>query len=360
MKLTLLITGLVTTACIVNAAPAQAQTLPAAARTAFEQKELAPHVLVDPEHYCWGMAVIKWSDGKYHGYYARWPKRYGHAGWMTDCEIAHAVSDKPEGPFKTVGIAIESRNAHGWDIVNAHNPAICVANGKIHLYYIANKLRDDFNVTAEHPYPTDDWLKNNRHDIVRNRQCIGVATADHPAGPFVRAKTPVVEPDNVLFKNIAVNPAVTYQNGKFVMIAKGDDVQKKGWFRIQLVGHADKAEGPFTFQKKPIYMKAQTEDACIWYDQMAKRYHSLIHVMGKRDLAHLISDDSYSWREAEPFMFMKKQFTLSDGTIWKPDRVERPFVLTNEKGQAEWIYLSVSDKEINGNIANRFPEKTKR
>ena len=98
---------------------------------------------------------------------------------MTHCEIAHAVADQPQGPFKTVGVAIKNWNLKGWDIVNAHNPAICVANRKIHLYYIANKLRGDFKVDAEHPELTNEWMTKNRLNIVRNRQCIGVPTERH-------------------------------------------------------------------------------------------------------------------------------------------------------------------------------------
>ncbi len=324
--------------------------IPASAQASFQQKELVPHVLVDPECYCWGMSVIRWSDGKYHGYYARWPKSSEFAGWMTHCEIAHAVADRPEGPFITQGTVIESRHLEGWDIVSAHNPSVCVAEGRIHLYYISNNLRGEFEQEESGPFPSEEWLKKNRLEIVRNRQCIGVASADNPEGPFVRSPKPVVVPHG-RFKNIAVNPAVIYRDGKFIMIAKGDDVRRDGWFRIQLVGHSDQADGPFVFQKKPIYEKVQTEDACIWFDQTDGLYHSVFHVMGKPTLAHLVSNDSFNWREAEPFTFMPKQLELSDGSIWKPARVERPFVLTDDQGHAEWIYLAVADKGIAGNIA---------
>jgi hypothetical protein len=324
--------------------------IPSVARESFVKRSLSPHVLADPDYYVWGMTTLRWKDGKIHGYYSRWPKSRGFDGWLTHCEIAHAVADRPEGPFRTTGTVIESRHMDGWDIVNAHNPAVCVAEGKIHIYYISNKLRGEFEATKEQPFPSDEWLKKNRRTIVRNSQCIGVATADNPTGPFVRTLEPVVVPHGN-FKNIAVNPAVAYHNGKFVMIAKGDDNRRKGWFRIQLVGHADKAAGPFRFQEQAIYDKAQTEDACIWYDQNEALFHSVIHVMGKPVLAHLVSEDSFKWREAEPFTFMRKQIKLSDGSVWKPQRVERPFVLTNEKGRAEWVYLAIADKGISGNLA---------
>jgi hypothetical protein len=59
---------------------------------------------------------------------------------------------------------------------------------------------------------------------------------------------------------------------------------------------------------------------------------------------------SETWAR-EPFTFMHKQFDLSDGSTWKPKRVERPFVLTNKKGRAEWLYLAVLDEGFSGNIA---------
>jgi hypothetical protein len=48
---------------------------------------------------------------------------------------------------------------------------------------------------------------------------------------------------------------------------------------------------------------------------------------------------------------MKKEFAMADGTVWKPDRVERPFVLTDELGRPEWFYVAIKEGNIEGNIA---------
>ena len=324
----------------------QFKEIPSSVKTDFFNDKRNAHVLVNPEYRIWGMAVIKWNDGKYHGYYARWPKKLGHSAWLTDCEIAHAVSDKPEGPFVFKNVVLKSRNEKGWDIINSHNPAICVANGEICLYYISNDMRgklQDVSVLSKEE-------RKKYRKLIRNSQRIGVAIATNPAGPFIRSEKPVVEPDNVLFKNIAVNPAVTYVDGKFVMIMKGDEVDKDGWYRIQLVGHADKPEGPFVFQKKPVYDKVQTEDAGIWYDHQSKIFYMTCHVIGQRDLALFSSKDSYNWNIQE-HVFSKKEIKLDDGTIWKPARVERPFVLTDDNGKPVCLYVAISDKNKNGNIA---------
>ena len=42
---------------------------------------------------------------------------------------------------------------------------------------------------------------------------------------------------------------------------------------------------------------------------------------------------------------------MSDGTVWKPTRVERPFVLTNDKGEPQMIFLAILYRGVSGNIA---------
>ncbi|VGO16339.1 hypothetical protein PDESU_04930 [Pontiella desulfatans] len=327
--------------------------LPFEVKSTFAERKTTAHVFADPGYRIWGMAVIQWADGKYHGYYARWPEALGHDGWMTHCEIAHAVADQSEGPFQYVNTVLESRNPDGWDVNNAHNPAICVVDGKICLYYIANDLRPLYKGDFKTDYPDMEWFQANRK-LVRNAQRIGVAIASDPAGPFVRSKEPVVVPHG-RFINIAVNPAVCYVDGTYTMIMKGDDANKPDtWFRIQLVGHSQFPEGPFTFQQQPVYSKKQTEDAGIWFDQKAGRYYMACHVMGKRDLALFSSNDGKLWQPDRQRVFMKKQFRLADGSVWKPDRVERPFILTDDSGKPVMLYLAVADKDINGNIAVKF------
>ncbi|MGQ1784463.1 glycoside hydrolase family protein [Saccharicrinis sp. GN24d3] len=325
-------------------------TLPTCAVDSFSNHSKTELILVEPDYYVWGLSVVKWN-GAYHAYYSRWNKKYTFNGWMTYSEIAHAVSSKPEGPFEFVNVVLHNKKTTGWDINNAHNPYAIVADGKICLYYISNNIRELFKEgNNKASYPDSIWFKENRTQI-RNSQCIGVAMAENPSGPFVRSRKPVVKPDNSKFKNIAVNPAVIYRNNQFTMIMKGDDMKYDKWFRIQLVGNADNPEGPFDFKQKPVYDEAQTEDACIWYDEILNKYYMVCHVIGKSELALFNSENGVDWQPDERKIFMKKEFTLSDATIWKPKRVERPFVLTNEKGQPIMLYVAVADKDVSGNIA---------
>lgn len=325
------------------------EALPVEIKDNFFAKNRGSNVLVDDHHWIWGLTVLQDDDGRYHGYYARWPDSLEFSAWLTHCEIAHGVADNPEGPFEFQSVVLESRNLDGWDVNNAHNPSVLVAEDKICLYYISNDIRGKYQGDIDENYPDMEWFQENRR-LVRNSQRIGVAIASDPGGPFTRADEPVVEPHGN-FKNIAVNPAVVFVDDKYVMIMKGDDVRHEDVHRIQFVGHADNPEGPFTFQDEPVYAEAQTEDAALWYHNQHKQFYMTVHVMGQPELALFTSGDSHSWQMAENRVFMKKQIQLDDGSVWTPDRLERPFVLTDQQGKPQMLYVAVSDSGVTGNIA---------
>lgn len=48
---------------------------------------------------------------------------------------------------------------------------------------------------------------------------------------------------------------------------------------------------------------------------------------------------------------MKKEIRLNDGTVWKPERFERPFVLTDEQGEPVMLFIAILDKGRTGNIS---------
>ena len=63
-------------------------------------------ILEDPGYNVWCCSPIYGPDGRVHVYYSRWPKEAGHPGWLCACEVAHAVADSPEGPYRTTGVAL--------------------------------------------------------------------------------------------------------------------------------------------------------------------------------------------------------------------------------------------------------------
>jgi hypothetical protein len=328
----------------------RAETIPVSVRDAFKTGETAPHLLAETDQFIWGTSVTRWSDGKYHAYASRWSRAKGFSAWLTDSTIVHAVADRPEGPYRITSTVLKSRNRTGWDLVNAHNPYICRDGDQLHLYYIASRFRGEIEKAAGKPFPSEAWLKKNRSPLVRNSQCIGVASSRQPAGPFERSPEPVVVPHGN-FKNIAVNPAVIQEKGRFLMVMKGDASGKEHLHRIQLVGESKSAAGPFRFSDTPVYAERQTEDACIWFNQKEGDYNMVCHVMGQPDLAWFKSKDGQDWQPAPQPVFMKKEIRLDDGTIWKPKRFERPFVLTDDQGEPIMLFIAILDQGRSGNIA---------
>ena len=89
------------------------------------------------------------------------------------------------------------------------------------------------------------------------------------------------------------------------MIMKGDDVSKEQWFRIQLVGESTLAEGPFKFEKEPVYDNANRRCMYVVRPRIKALFYGLSRY-GKRDLALFYSDNGKDWEPHERSVFMKE------------------------------------------------------
>ena len=77
------------------------------------------------DYWTWCGSVIKGEDNKYHMYASRWTKKLSfEIYWLTNSEIVHAVSDKPEGPYSFSDVVLAPRGEQYWDGKMTHNPAI--------------------------------------------------------------------------------------------------------------------------------------------------------------------------------------------------------------------------------------------
>lgn len=54
-------------------------------------------------------------------------------GWLGHCEIAHAVADQPEGPYKYVSTVLSPRPGY-FDGNTCHNPSIYKIDGRYWLF----------------------------------------------------------------------------------------------------------------------------------------------------------------------------------------------------------------------------------
>ncbi len=106
-------------------------------KMALTAKLIGPAV-EEEDFYNWCVSPIVGEDQKIHIFSARWPKRYGMEGWIEkDAEIAHFVSDRPEGPFKYVNSVLKSDMfVDSLTMKAPHNPRLEYVDGKYILLYI--------------------------------------------------------------------------------------------------------------------------------------------------------------------------------------------------------------------------------
>lgn len=243
--------------------------------------------LIMKNYQVWGGSVIRGKDGKYYMFVSIWPSEYG--SWVTNSQVALAIADKPEGPFKYEKVILPFRDRKFWDGGMSTNPTIRYHEGKYYLFYTGS--------TFDFPSP-EDKLKGNRDERYQkawNNKRIGVAITDHPTGPWKRFNKPIINPrpghwDAV----ITSNPApVIHEDGSVTMIYKS--ITKPYPERIQ---------GPKESQPFLTIGAARSDNVFGDYIRLGEN-DGLITIEGQ--VRHL--EDMYAWYEDGYFHMTVKDFT---------------------------------------------------
>jgi len=336
-------------ACITtrdNAAPANSARkddlhlevlpLPASVRDLMQSLRSGAHILADPDWYVWGASIVHGPDGQYHLFTARWPRRLGFYAWLTHSEIAHAIAEHPEGPYRWLGPALQARGAGHWDQITVHNPRIKQFDGKYYLYYIATNgdVSDDELVEiARVGYSHPKWK------LLRENQRTGVAVADSLNGPWRRMDHPIIEPAGPI-TTLTVNPAIARgPDGTYFMIIKGDKPGTTAFVRNQALATADSPIGPFHIQPNPVIDSFDSEDAAMWFDHDRNRFYVTFHA--DQQIGLLTSADGYVWTAAAHSPLTPKQIHFDNGDTLTPRRMERPFVWLDESGRPALLFVAV-------------------
>lgn len=206
------------------------------AQMALTAKYIGP-AIADANWYNWCVSPIKGKDGKIHIFGSRWPAVEGMEGWTgPNAEIAHFVSDSPEGPFKYVATVMKSsmfpdpRTMWG-----PHNPRLEYVDGKYILLYICQNPSRETN------------------------QRVGMMIADKLDGPwkFAGDKGGIIIQNSADPKHWTYRGAIGADNPAFMKIGKKYYVYFKSGTPGQMdakYGYAvaDKLEGPYTLSEHPI------------------------------------------------------------------------------------------------------------
>ncbi len=289
-------------------------------------------------YYNWCSSIIKGDDKLYHLFYSRWKKDYKFTGWLTHSEVAHAVSENPAGPWVFKETVLQGRGKGHWDAITAHNPKIKHFDGKYYLYYCSTNLGEkeytgeELVETAFTGYSHPNWK------ILRPNQRTGVAVSGSINGPWERMDQPLIEPSGPI-TTLTVNPAIDKgKDGKYYLIVKGDKPNETRFIRNQAIAVSESPTGPFEIQPKPVIDYLDTEDVSMWYDRKRDYYYGVFHA--HTFIGMVSSYDGINWKKATEYVLMPKAIVKKNGDVIKPDRLERPFVYT-EDNEPRTVSLAV-------------------
>jgi hypothetical protein len=300
-------------------------------------------IFQEKDYLVWCGSMVKGDDNKYYLFYSRWPKSKKHQAWVTDSEVAVAVADAPTGPYKFVKVVLPKRAKKYWDADVTHNPTVHKFGNKYYLYYMGN-------------YGNGEWWNH------RNHQRIGVAVANSPTGNWKRCKKPLVDTTTNSFDHLLTsNPSVTQRpDGKFLMVYKAVSNGKMpfGGRVLHGVAIADKPEGPFIKQPKPVFVKDTVkfaaEDPYIWFQE--GKYWAIVKDMkgvftnAGTSLALFESMNGLDWQPAKHILVSTLKIPITNG-FKEVVKLERP-QLYFENGKPKVLFCAVYESDIvNYNVA---------
>lgn len=314
-------------------------------------KRLQPigRILEMEDWYVWGTSPIDGPDGKVHVFFSRWPAQYGMGGWIHKSEVAHAIADRPEGPYELVGTVFAPRGPGFWDATTCHNPHIKKVDSKYCLFYMGNS--------------------NRKTDTKR----IALATADSLYGPWKRPDKPLLETggEDAWDNHCTSNPAfVRHPNGQYWLYykswnssdyynSKHPTVRGNRKYGLAI---ADKLEGPYIkYKGNPVIdfsgrgENRQIEDAFVYYEdgkfKMISRDMGIFsHSVG----LYLESEDGIHWSEPKiAFLELENYIkeTPPPKIPRKYGRFERPQLLIRDNKPAYMFNATRGGKYLTATAA---------
>ncbi|NMA74050.1 MAG: family 43 glycosylhydrolase [Bacteroidales bacterium] len=298
-------------------------------------KSLKPigRILESEGYYVWCCAPIYGKDGSVHVFYSRWDAKYKMGGWINHCEIAHAIADTPEGPYKFVDIALAPRPGF-FDATTCHNPHIQHINGMYYLFYMGN---------------SDGSVYTKR---------IGLAQSESLCGPWKRFDKPILEAGEKGEWDDCntTNPAFLLQNNGEAWLYykswnKADYQNQTGAIRANRkygLAIADSINGKYKrYKNNPIIDfsifgdNKQVEDATIFKEN--GKYKMLMRDMGYFD--HSVglifeSNDGIHWGDPEIAWFGAEAYVNeppAPSHLKRYGRFERPQLLMKD-GKPEYLF----------------------
>jgi hypothetical protein len=296
---------------------------------------------------CWGCSPVEDDDGRVHVFFSRWPAECPElgddpmAGWILRSEIAHAVADRPEGPYTFVGTAIPSGRGRGrWDGQAVHNPTVHRIGNRYVIFHMGNRRPD--------PWPD---APRERFDALIATQRIGAHTAGSPDGPWEPLTDgPLIDagPRPSWDDMMVSNPAyLALPDGRHALYFKGMDFESReqsGGHRAYGLAIADRVEGPYRKHPgNPVLdcpeLGPGFEDGYAFMEN--GRMHFVMRDMGWFDHTgglHVESEDGIRWSPPKiAYRGLAHYLDEPDRGLPRRHQLERPQILMRN-GRAATLF----------------------
>jgi hypothetical protein len=275
-------------------------------------------------YFTWCNSPIQGEDGLTHVFFSRWDAKKGMGGWINGCEICHAVSESPEGPFKNIEVILAPRAGY-FDATTCHNPSIKKVDGKYALFYMGNS--------------------NGKTNTKR----IGLAVSESLNGPWMRSEKPLLDAgeEGSWDDHCTTNPSfIKHPNGQYWLYYKSWNTHDYETDKGPIKGNrkyglaiADHLQGPYIkYAGNPIIdfsargNNAQLEDAFIW--RANRKFKMLCRDMGyynHEDGIIMESKDGKDWGKPETAWYSAEHYGIKQpppaASLKRYGRFERPQIL---------------------------------
>lgn len=293
------------------------------------------HCFGEPGWHVWCNSIVRDVKGRYHLFYCRWPKSSGYDAWVTHSEIARATAESLDEPFLPAGPVFRREESEAWDAHVFHNVTVCRFGGRFYLYYMGNRGNGEW------------WDHRNRQRIG-----VAVADSPEGPWIRFRQPVLDVSPgkwDALMVSNPTVCDTA---DGRFFMVYKGVGEGKPpfGGRVLHGVAWAEDPLGPFVKAPAPIMdlpgIQFGFEDPFIWREDaefcgLIKDMNGHLSPSGESSLLLVRSTNGLHWHADTTRSVLGRELLFAGRGRERFLRVERPQVFWDEEDMMLWLLAAV-------------------
>ncbi len=270
-------------------------------------------------YYVWCASMFKYREA-YYMVYSRWPRSTGFNGWVTDSEICLAKADSLLGAFHHCKVVLTKHTAPAWDADCAHNPVVLEHEGMFYLYYMGNYGNGEYWDHRNHQRIGVGWAADPEGEWqFGDAPAIDIS----PIGCF----------DSLMTSNPTVTHM---PDGRILMVYKGvEDNGERPWGGKCVCGVAiaEDPKGPFVKANVPIMQnpehKLSVEDPFIWYENgeylsLVKDFNGYFTHTDGPAIALFRSKDGFDWQPDPSHPLAAELKLVLDGVVTPVYKLERP------------------------------------